>query len=76
MLISKMEWPSESIVISSRLASLFLLMPPKYSDQVFLTATHLINHTPSKTLDYDTHLHQILEATPDYINLRIFGCAC
>jgi hypothetical protein len=51
-------------------------MPPKYWDQVFLTATHLINHTPSKTLDYDTHLHQILEATPDYINLRIFGCAC
>jgi hypothetical protein len=51
-------------------------MPLKYWDQAFITATHLINRTPSKKLDYDTHLHHLLGATPDYSNLRIFGCAC
>jgi hypothetical protein len=39
-------------------------------------ATHLINHTPTKLLDYDTPLHCLLGATPDYSNLRVFGCAC
>jgi hypothetical protein len=29
-------------------------MPLKYWDQAFLTATHLMNRTPSKLLDYDT----------------------
>jgi hypothetical protein len=51
-------------------------MPLKFWDQEFLTATHLINRTPTKLLDYDTPLHRLLGATPDYSNLRIFGCAC
>jgi hypothetical protein len=51
-------------------------MPLKFWDQAFLTATHLINRTPTKLLDYDTPLHRLLGATPDYSNLRIFGCAC
>jgi hypothetical protein len=50
-------------------------MPLKYWDQGFLTATHLINRTPSKILDYDTPLHRLLGATPDYSTLRVFGCA-
>jgi IS30 family transposase len=29
-------------------------MPLKYWDQAFLTTTHLINHTPTNLLDYDT----------------------
>jgi hypothetical protein len=51
-------------------------MPLKYWDQAFLTATHLINRTPTKLLDFDTSLHHLLGATPNYSNLRVFGCAC
>lgn len=51
-------------------------MPLKYWDQAFLTTTHLINRTPTKLLDYDTPLHQLLGAAPDYSTLRVFGCAC
>jgi hypothetical protein len=51
-------------------------MPLKFWDQAFLTATHLINRTPSKRIHYDTPLHHLLGATPDYSSLRIFGCAC
>jgi hypothetical protein len=51
-------------------------MPLKYWDQAFLATTHLINHTPSKTLGYDTPLHCLLSAQPDYFNLRVFGCMC
>jgi hypothetical protein len=47
-------------------------MPLKYWDQAFLTATHLINRTPSKRIAYDTPLHRLLGATPDYSNLRVF----
>jgi hypothetical protein len=39
-------------------------MSLKYWDQAFLTATHLINRTPTKLLDYDTPLHCLLGATP------------
>jgi hypothetical protein len=50
-------------------------MPLKYWDQAFLTATHLINGTPSKVIDYDTPLHCLLGVDPDYLNLQVFGCA-
>jgi hypothetical protein len=45
-------------------------MPLKYWDQAFLTATHLINRTPSKHIAYDTPLHRLLGAIPDYSTLR------
>jgi hypothetical protein len=51
-------------------------MPLKFWDQTFHMATHLINCTPTKVLDYDTPLHHLLGATPDYTNLRVFDCAC
>jgi hypothetical protein len=51
-------------------------MPLKYWDEAFLAATYLINRTPSKLLDYDTPLHRLLGATPDYSSFRVFGCAC
>jgi hypothetical protein len=50
-------------------------MPLKYWDQAFLTSTHLINQTPSKIIDYDTPLHHLLGAQPNYSNLCIFGYA-
>jgi hypothetical protein len=44
-------------------------MPLQFWDHAFLTATHLINRTLTKVLDFDTHLHQLLGAKPDYTNL-------
>jgi hypothetical protein len=51
-------------------------MPLKFWDQAFLMVTHLINRTPTRVLDYDTPLHHLLGVTPNYSNLRVFGCAC
>jgi hypothetical protein len=51
-------------------------MSLKYWDQAFLTVVHLINRTPIKLQDYDTPIHCLLGGTPDYSNLRVFGCAC
>jgi hypothetical protein len=51
-------------------------MPLKYWDKAFLAATFLINHTPTKLLSYDTPLHKLLGATPDYSSFCVFGCAC
>jgi hypothetical protein len=50
--------------------------PLKFWGQAFLTATHLINHTRTKILDYDTPIHRLLGVQPDYSTLCVFGCAC
>jgi hypothetical protein len=41
-------------------------MPLKYWDEALLATTYLINSTPSKLLHYDTPLHTLLDAKPDY----------
>jgi hypothetical protein len=51
-------------------------MSLKYWDEAFLASTYLINHTPTKLLNFDTPIHCLLNATPDYSSLRTFGCAC
>jgi histone deacetylase 1/2 len=51
-------------------------MPLKFWDEAFLTATYLINRTPSKILEYTTPLERLFHTTPDYTSLRVFGCAC
>jgi hypothetical protein len=51
-------------------------MPLKYCDEAFLAATCLINQTPTKLLSYNTPLHKLLGAAPDYSSLRVFDCAC
>jgi hypothetical protein len=51
-------------------------MPLKYWDEAFLDATYLINRTPTNGLSYDTPLHKLLGATPDYSSFYVFGCAC
>jgi hypothetical protein len=51
-------------------------MPLKYWDEAFLAAVYLINLTPTKLLSYDTPLHRLLGATPDYSSFHVFGCAC
>jgi hypothetical protein len=50
-------------------------MPLKYWGEVFHAVVYLINCTP-RLLSYDTPLHRLLGATPDYSSLRVFGCAC
>jgi hypothetical protein len=36
-------------------------MPLKFWDEAFLTATHLINMLPSKTIDNDTPMERLLK---------------
>jgi hypothetical protein len=50
-------------------------MPVKYWDEAFLATIYLINRTPTKLLAYDTLLHKLLGATPDYSSFQVFGCA-
>ena len=51
-------------------------MPLKFWDEAFLTAVHLINMWPSRTIDNETPTERLLHVTPDYNTLCIFGCAC
>jgi hypothetical protein len=51
-------------------------VPLKYWDQAFLTATYLINMLPSKVINNDTPVHRLLDTTPNYSSLRVFGYAC
>jgi histone deacetylase 1/2 len=51
-------------------------MPLKYWDQAFLTATYLINRTPSKVIHNSTPLERLYKMEVDYNSLRVFGCAC
>jgi histone deacetylase 1/2 len=51
-------------------------MPLKYWDQAFLTATYLINRTPSKVIDNSTPLERLYKMQVDYNSLKVFGCAC
>nr|AAU90262.1 integrase core domain containing protein [Oryza sativa Japonica Group]ABF97857.1 retrotransposon protein, putative, Ty1-copia subclass, expressed [Oryza sativa Japonica Group] len=51
-------------------------MPLKFWDEAFLTATYLINRTPSKVIQYSTPLERLLNQKPNYSSLRTFGCAC
>ena len=51
-------------------------MPLKFWDEAFITATYLINRTPSKLLDFSTPLEILFQEKPAYSTLRVFGCAC
>jgi hypothetical protein len=51
-------------------------MPLKFWDEAFLAATFLINHTPSKVINFQTPLERLFKVKPLYTSLRIFGCAC
>jgi histone deacetylase 1/2 len=51
-------------------------MPLKFWDEAFLTATYLINRTPSRVINFSTPLNQLFNENPSYSSLRVFGCAC
>jgi histone deacetylase 1/2 len=51
-------------------------MPLKFWDEAFLTATYLINRTPTRLLGFSTPYTSLFNEKPDYSSLRVFGCAC
>jgi hypothetical protein len=51
-------------------------MSLKFWDEVFATATYLINRTPSRVIGHVTPLQKLLQVEPDYSQLKVFGCAC
>jgi hypothetical protein len=51
-------------------------MPLKFWDEAVHTVVYLINHTTSKDIDYDTPLERLFQTKPNYLALRVFGCAC
>lgn len=51
-------------------------MSLKFWDEAFHATTYLINHTPSKVIDFATPLERMFNETPDYSLLHMFGCAC
>ena len=51
-------------------------MPLKYWDEAFITATYLINHSPSKVIGNSTPLERLYNQKPNYNSLKFFGCAC
>jgi histone deacetylase 1/2 len=51
-------------------------MPLKFWDEAFLISTFLINLLPSKVLNFETPTERLLQVTPNYDALRVFGCAC
>jgi histone deacetylase 1/2 len=51
-------------------------MPLKFWEDAFIVATYLINHTPSRVINFETPLERLFQQNPDYSSLRIFGCAC
>mgnify|MGYP003702057165 CR=1 FL=1 len=51
-------------------------MPLKFWSEAFLSAVYLINHTPSRVLGDISLLEKLFDCQPNYIALRVFGCAC
>jgi hypothetical protein len=51
-------------------------MLQKFWDDSFTTAIYLINHTPSKVINHETPLERLFHTKPNYLSLRVFGCAC
>jgi hypothetical protein len=51
-------------------------MPLKFWDEAFTTAVYLINRMPSKVINYEIPLERLFHIQPNYLSLRVFGCAC
>ena len=70
------EWKHRHIVEVGLALLAAASMPLKFWDEAFLTAVHLINVCPSRTIANETPTERLLHVTPDYTTLRVFGCAC
>ena len=51
-------------------------LPHKFWDDAFVTAVHLINRMPSKTINNLCPYEKLYSEKPDYNSLRVFGCLC
>lgn len=52
-------------------------LPYKFWDHSFTTAVYLINRLPTVALpDHSSPYKALFHEVPDYMNLKIFGCAC
>jgi hypothetical protein len=51
-------------------------MPLKFWDEAFTIAVYLINRTSNKVISYETPLERLFQTKPNYLALRVFGCAC
>jgi hypothetical protein len=70
------EWKHHHIVEFGLSLLSHASMPPKYWDEAFLAATYLINHLPSKTLDFSSPLERLFKEKPNYCGLCTFVCVC
>jgi transposase InsO family protein len=51
-------------------------VPKDFWAEAALTATYLINRMPSSSLQNITPIEKLMNISPDYSRLRIFGCKC
>jgi hypothetical protein len=51
-------------------------LPASYWAEALHTATHLLNHLPSKEVSHPTPHFALYGTTPSYDHLRVFGYAC
>ena len=51
-------------------------LSPKHWVDAFLTAIFLINRLPSPVLKNESPFSKLFKKSPDYTNLRTFGCLC
>jgi transposase InsO family protein len=51
-------------------------LSPKYWVDSFLTAIFLINRLPSPILKNESPFSKLFKKSPDYTNLKAFGCLC
>jgi hypothetical protein len=64
-------------LVETRLAPLaHSSLPLRYWDEAFFTICYLFNRMPSPVTDNQAPLTRLLNQSPDYFFLRMFGCAC
>ena len=64
-------------VVETGLALLFnASMPLHYWADAFSIATYLINRMPMRFLNFSSPWQQLFGNSPNYMTLKVFGCAC